>query len=287
MNTKSAASIKFISIGNIATKILQKTIKSKVANDYADFIAIDKINSEISEFDYMIIPKEIPLEAEKDLPKIIFAKKDELIITLKGVKMAFIVSDNLEAIINVSELIKTQKGTPLGIPLIYSGSKNEMSISKLKQACCMLKIDDQIGSKKEIIDRVSFLLNETVKVLFELVFIPGLINIELEDIQAMFSTPGLIFFGSGIASGEERAKKAGLASIENINNLNELKNNEILTAIVNISGPLDLGLMEVNEAIETIRKKIFIPENQTLFGCVINEETKDLVKISLLLKISI
>ncbi len=108
----------------------------------------------------------------------------------------------------------------------------------------------------------------------ELITRPGLINVDFADVRTVMSEMGMAMMGTGVASGENRARMAAEAAIASplLEDVNLAGARGVL---VNITAGLDMSIGEFEEVGDAI--KGFTSESATVVvGTVIDPEMKDL-----------
>ncbi len=123
---------------------------------------------------------------------------------------------------------------------------------------------------------------ESIKAVIRLVVRPGLINVGLDDLMsALRTTRSRCLFGSGLASGKDRAAKA----LRNALSSPLLDQGALLkdaqTVLVHLSGGEDLTLFEIELLHQKLQK--FVPEKaHVLFGAAIDPAMGDALSITLI-----
>jgi cell division protein FtsZ len=118
-----------------------------------------------------------------------------------------------------------------------------------------------------------------VKGITDLITIPGQINTDFADVRMVLSNAGTAIMGIGQASGEGRAVNASRGAITSP--LLESSIEGARGVLVNIAGSPDLGLFEVNEAMEIIHG-VAHPDANIIFGNVIDEAMADDVRVTVI-----
>lgn len=114
------------------------------------------------------------------------------------------------------------------------------------------------------------ILREAVKGISDLIFLPGIINVNFADIKAILKNSGTALFGTGSARGEKRAQQAvNLALNSPLLNLDIKGAKGIL---FNVSGS-DISLSEIEEIGEIVTKEAN-PEAKIIFGALEDEKIK-------------
>ncbi len=107
---------------------------------------------------------------------------------------------------------------------------------------------------------------------------PGMINLDFADIKTVMGNMGKAMMGTGESSGENRAKNAAQAALNNplLDNTNIKGAKSIL---LNIQGGPDMALFEVDEAASKIRNEV--DENANIiFGSSIDNNLEGIIKVS-------
>jgi cell division protein FtsZ len=112
-----------------------------------------------------------------------------------------------------------------------------------------------------------------------LITTPGLINTDFADVKMILQNAGSALMGIGQASGENRAVAAAKAAISSP--LLEASIDGARGILLNITGPSDLGLFEMNAAAEIIQGVAHADAN-IIFGTVIDDELGDEVKVTVI-----
>jgi cell division protein FtsZ len=112
-----------------------------------------------------------------------------------------------------------------------------------------------------------------------LITTPGLINTDFADVRMVLSDAGSALMGIGQASGEHRGATAAKSAISSP--LLEAAIDGARGILLNITGPSNLGLFEVNEAAEIIHGVAHQDAN-IIFGTVIDDEMGDELKVTVI-----
>ncbi|KAK9185650.1 hypothetical protein WN943_026008 [Citrus x changshan-huyou] len=122
-------------------------------------------------------------------------------------------------------------------------------------------------------------LRHGVRGISDIITIPGLVNVDFADVQAIMKDAGSSLMGIGTATGKSRARDAALNAIQSP--LLDI-GIETATGIVwNITGGTDLTLFEVNTAAEVIYDLVD-PSANLIFGAVIDKSLSNQVSITLI-----
>ncbi len=142
------------------------------------------------------------------------------------------------------------------------------------------KILQVIEKKTSILDAfmvVDEVLRQGVQGISELITIPGLINVDFNDVKAVMSGAGSALMGIGEASGENKAIEAAKMAINSP--LLEMSIEGARGILFTIVGGASLSMHEVNEAAKIITSSAD-EDAKIIFGAVIDPKYKDEVKIT-------
>ena len=123
-------------------------------------------------------------------------------------------------------------------------------------------------------------LRQAIQGISDLILVPGLINLDFADVKTVMSRMGLAIMGTGIASGEDRARVAATAAISSPL-LEDASVEGARGVIINITGGPDLTLSEVSEASEIIHGAAHEDAN-IIFGAVEDPNMEGKVKITVI-----
>jgi cell division protein FtsZ len=108
--------------------------------------------------------------------------------------------------------------------------------------------------------------------------LPGLINLDFADVRTVMTEMGKAMMGTGEASGDGRALMAAENAIQNPL-LDEVTLKGAKAVLVNITGGLDMTLLEVDEAANAISGQVD-PEANIIFGAAFDPKLEGVVRVS-------
>ncbi|MBA0553084.1 hypothetical protein Golob_012301 [Gossypium lobatum] len=111
------------------------------------------------------------------------------------------------------------------------------------------------------------ILRQGVRGIFDIITIPGLVNVDFADVHAIMKDAGSSLMGIGTATGKSRARDAALNAIKSP--LLDIGIERATGIVWNITGGTDLTLFEVNAAAEVIYDLVH-PKANLIFGAVID-----------------
>jgi len=123
-------------------------------------------------------------------------------------------------------------------------------------------------------------LLQGVKGISDLITTNGLINLDFADVKTIMKEKGVALMGTGTASGESRIDEATRLAIHSPL-LEEISMAGARGVLINITGPSNIGLSEINDAVSIIRDEAHEDAN-IIFGAVISEEMQDSVSVTVI-----
>ncbi|TWT06089.1 cell division protein FtsZ [Reyranella sp. CPCC 100927] len=112
----------------------------------------------------------------------------------------------------------------------------------------------------------------------DLMVMPGLINLDFADIRTVMGEMGKAMMGTGEAEGPDRAKAAAEAAISNPL-LEDASMKGAKGVLINITGGLDMTLLEVDEAANRIREEVD-PDADIIFGSTFDAAMQGRMRVS-------
>lgn len=123
-------------------------------------------------------------------------------------------------------------------------------------------------------------LAQAVKGISDVVMVPGYVNVDFADVKTVMTNRGRAVMGTGVASGESRAREAAQKAIASP----LLEDGSIKGArgvLINITGGTDMGIYELNEASAIIKEEVD-PGANIIFGAVINPVMNEEVMVTVI-----
>ncbi|MBI1954937.1 MAG: cell division protein FtsZ, partial [Acidobacteria bacterium] len=124
------------------------------------------------------------------------------------------------------------------------------------------------------------ILRQAVQGISDIIVIPGIINRDFADVKTVMHGMGYAVMGTAVASGPNRAVEAATRAISS-----PLLEDALIDGargiLINITGSDNLMLQEVHAASSIIQQAAHEDAN-IIFGAVLDEEMKDLVKITVI-----
>ncbi|MDC7677567.1 cell division protein FtsZ [Asticcacaulis machinosus] len=121
-------------------------------------------------------------------------------------------------------------------------------------------------------------LHSGVRSITDLMVLPGLINLDFADVRSVMSEMGKAMMGTGEASGDDRAMQAAQNAIQNPL-LDETSLKGAKAVLVNVTGGLDMTLLEVDEAANAISSEVD-PDANIIFGAAFDPSLEGKLRVS-------
>jgi cell division protein FtsZ len=121
-------------------------------------------------------------------------------------------------------------------------------------------------------------LHSGVRSITDLMVLPGLINLDFADVRAVMTEMGKAMMGTGEAGGVDRALNAAHNAIQNPL-LDEVSLKGAKAVLVNVTGGLDMTLLEVDEAANAISSEVD-PDANIIFGAAFDPSLEGKIRVS-------
>ncbi len=145
------------------------------------------------------------------------------------------------------------------------------------------KLMEVYGEEASFVDcfrNADEVLRKAVGGIAEIINVPGLVNVDFQDVRTLMAEMGRAMMGSAEASGLDRARIAA----EQAANSPLLEGVELEGArgvLINITASRSLKMAEVREAVQTVRA--FAMEDASVFyGTVFEESMEDRIRVTVL-----
>ncbi len=226
--------------------------------------------------------------------------RDELKDAIKGADMVFVTAGEgggtgTGGAPIVAEIARELGALTVGVvtrPFAFEGRKRAdqamMGIEELRDNVDTLIVIENdrllqvVEKRTSIVDAFRMaddILRQGVQGITDLITVPGIVNLDFADVRAIMSDAGSALMGIGTASGENRAAEAAHTAVSSP--LLESSIEGATGILLNISGPPDMGLFEVNEAAEVVTGAADQNAN-VIFGAVIDDALKDEVRVTVI-----
>lgn len=141
-----------------------------------------------------------------------------------------------------------------------------------------------LGSKsttfKELISKADEVLLQAVRGISDLITTDGFINLDFADVKRVMEQMGTAIMGMGSAGGEERASQAAQKAI-NSPLLEDISISGARGVLMNITGPSDMTMDEVDEASNYIKEEVS-QTAEIFWGVVLDDSMADEVQVTVI-----
>ncbi|HEY3447311.1 MAG TPA: cell division protein FtsZ [Myxococcales bacterium] len=304
---KQAAKIRVIGVGGGGCNAINTMINSGV--ERVEFIAC---NTDIQALAANRAPKKIQIGtgitrglgagANPEIGRsAAMESKDDIAAALEGADMVFVTAGmgggtGTGAAPVVADIAKSLGALTVGVvtkPFIFEGNKRrkqaDQGLVELKAAVDtlitipnqrLLALNDQKMPLLEAFRRADEVLLNAVQGISDLIQYHGYINVDFADARAIMQDKGLALMGTGVGQGEKRTLTAMQQAISSPL-LEDATVDGATGLLINITGPKELTLNEIHEAI-TLVQEAADPDAEIIFGSLINEDASDLVKVTII-----
>jgi cell division protein FtsZ len=143
----------------------------------------------------------------------------------------------------------------------------------------ILSLGNEVRTVDSAFKAVGNMVKETIEGITELIQTTGEIDISYSDIRTILHRKSPILISTGSGTGKDRAIDACQAALSNP--LIDASMLKVATKVLfNITGPSDLLLKEVNDAVDMIKKRVDTIA-EVIFGVTLNSKLNDEVKVIL------
>ena len=226
--------------------------------------------------------------------------RDELKEALKGADMIFVTAGEgggtgTGGAPVVAELARELETLTVGVvtrPFSFEGRRRahqaEQGIGALAEKVDTLIVIEndrllQVVEKKtplsDAFRMADDILRQGVQGITDLITVPGIVNLDFADVRTIMRDAGSAMMGIGIGTGENRASEAARNAVSSP--LLESSIDGATGILLNITGPTELGLFEVNEAAEVVTTAADQNAN-VIFGAVIDDQQGEEVRVTVI-----
>ena len=143
------------------------------------------------------------------------------------------------------------------------------------------KLEEVLGdevSMLEAFQAADNVLRNAVGGIAEIINVPGLVNVDFEDVRTVMGEMGKAMMGSAVAAGVDRARVAAEEAVASPL-LEGIELSGARGVLVNITASSTLGLKEYKEVMKTIRQYT-APEATVICGAVFDETMEDQLRVT-------
>ena len=226
--------------------------------------------------------------------------KDEIANALKGSQMVFITAGmgggtGTGAAPVVAEIARELGVLTVGVvtkPFSFEGRRRmmqaEKGIEELRKRVDSLVIIPNERLKYATDQKITFanafeiaddVLRQAVQSISDLIRDTGFINLDFADVTTVMKDAGLAHMGVGRAAGKGKAEEAAKMAISSP--LLETSINGAHGVLINVTGSMDIGLEEVEQAASLVQDAVH-PDAVTIFGATFDESLEDEIRVTVI-----
>ena len=301
---ENVVSIKVVGVGGGGNNVVNRMVRSGVKG--VDFIAVntDKqaLNTSSAGYKLQIGEKLTHGQGAGANPEVgqkaAEESRTQLSKALEDTDMVFITAGmgggtGTGAAPVVAEIAREQGVLTVGVvtkPFGFEGQKRmraaEAGIEQLRGKVDSLVIIPNERLKYATDQKITFrnafeiaddVLRQAVQSISDLIRDTGFINLDFADVTAVMKDAGLAHMGVGRAAGKGKAEEAARISSP----LLETSINGAKGVLINVTGSMDIGLEEVEQAATLVQQAVH-PDALTIFGATFDEELDDEIRVTVI-----
>ncbi len=161
-----------------------------------------------------------------------------------------------------------------GIESLYSSVDTMITIPNQN----LFRVATEQTTMSDAFSMADEVLYSGVRGVTDLMVVPGLINLDFNDVRTVMDEMGKAMMGTGEATGERRAVEAAESAINNPL-LDDVSLKGAKGVLINITGGRDLTLYEVDEAASLIRAQVDEDAN-IIVGSALDHDLDGIVRVS-------
>ncbi|MEJ6950931.1 cell division protein FtsZ [Natronospora cellulosivora (SeqCode)] len=226
--------------------------------------------------------------------------RDEVAKALEGADMVFVTAGmgggtGTGAAPVVADIAKNLGALTVAVvtkPLTVEGRKRmdkaQLGVNNLKDSVDtlivipndrLLEVAEKQTSLLDAFKIADDVLRQGVQGISDLITITGIINLDFADVKTIMTDAGSALMGIGRAKGDSRAAEAAKLAIASP--LLEASIDGAKGVLLNITGGMNLGIHEANEAARIIQE-VADPNANIILGAVIDEDFEDEVQVTVI-----
>lgn len=219
--------------------------------------------------------------------------KEELAEVIKGADMVFVTAGmgggtGTGAAPVITSISKEMGILTVGVvtkPFDFEGrvrmQNADLGIEALKQSVDtlivipnqkLLSIIDRRTTVKDAFKKADEVLQQGVQGISDLIYTPGIINLDFADVETVMSSKGIAHIGIGRAKGDNKSEEAAKMAISSP--LLETTIGGARHILINISGDSNMSMFEANDAIQLIQEATGNDSN-IIYGQIIDDSLQD------------
>ena len=303
---ENVVSIKVVGVGGGGNNVVNRMVRSGAQG--VDFVAVntDKqaLNASSANYKIQIGEKLTGGKGAGSNPEVgrkaAEESRNQMAKALESTDMVFITAGmgggtGTGAAPVVSEIAREAGVLTVGVvtkPFGFEGRKRmaqaEQGIEELRSKVDSLVIIPNERLKYATDQKITFanafaiaddVLRQAVQSISDLIRDTGFINLDFADVTAIMKDAGLAHMGVGRAAGKGKAEEAARMAISSP--LLETSINGAKGVLINVTGSMDIGLEEVEQAATLVQQAVH-PDALTIFGATFDETLDDEIRVTVI-----
>ncbi|MBQ6248740.1 MAG: cell division protein FtsZ [Oscillospiraceae bacterium] len=304
--TENVVSIKVVGVGGGGNNVVNRMVRGGMQG--VDFVAVntDKqaLNASSANYKIQIGEKLTGGKGAGSNPdvgrKAAEESRNQLSKALENTDMVFITAGmgggtGTGAAPIVAEIAREQGILTVGVvttPFKWEGARRmrdaQGGISQLREKVDSLVIIPNERLKYATDQKITFanafeiaddVLRQAVQSISDLIRDTGFINLDFADVTAVMKDAGYAHMGVGRAAGKGKAEEAAKMAISSP--LLDTSINGAKGVLINITGSMDIGLEEVEQAATLVQEAVH-PDALTIFGATFDETLDDEIRVTVI-----
>lgn len=304
--TENVVSIKVVGVGGGGNNVVNRMVRGGMQG--VDFVAVntDKqaLNASSANYKIQIGEKLTGGKGAGSNPdvgrKAAEESRNQLSKALENTDMVFITAGmgggtGTGAAPIVAEIAREQGILTVGVvttPFKWEGARRmrdaQGGITQLREKVDSLVIIPNERLKYATDQKITFanafeiaddVLRQAVQSISDLIRDTGFINLDFADVTAVMKDAGYAHMGVGRAAGKGKAEEAAKMAISSP--LLDTSINGAKGVLINITGSMDIGLEEVEQAATLVQEAVH-PDALTIFGATFDETLDDEIRVTVI-----
>ena len=304
--TENVVSIKVVGVGGGGNNVVNRMVRGGMQG--VDFVAVntDKqaLNASSANYKVQIGEKLTGGKGAGSNPdvgrKAAEESRNQLAKTMENTDMVFITAGmgggtGTGAAPIVAEIAREQGILTVGVvttPFKWEGARRmrdaQSGIAQLREKVDSLVIIPNERLKYATDQKITFanafeiaddVLRQAVQSISDLIRDTGFINLDFADVTAVMKDAGYAHMGVGRAAGKGKAEEAAKMAISSP--LLDTSINGAKGVLINITGSMDIGLEEVEQAATLVQEAVH-PDALTIFGATFDETLDDEIRVTVI-----
>ena len=303
---ENVVNIKVVGVGGGGNNVVNRMVRSGTKG--VDFVAVntDKqvLNASSATYKIQIGEKLTHGKGAGSNPEVgqkaAEESRNQLTKSLEGTDMVFITAGmgggtGTGAAPVVAEIARELGVLTVGVvtkPFSFEGRRRmmqaEKGIEELRKRVDSLVIIPNERLKYATDQKITFanafeiaddVLRQAVQSISDLIRDTGFINLDFADVTTVMKDAGLAHMGVGRAAGKGKAEEAARMAISSP--LLETSINGAHGVLINVTGSMDIGLDEVEQAASLVQEAVH-PDALTIFGATFDETLDDEIRVTVI-----